>query len=222
MQGMSDVSDSPGGPDISPELAGNLDRALDAFKDELVRLDGDTEWIVRALTETLQALRPVSAESLSQAEARYLIESGAFTLEQLAETQIRVERGSLQKGAIEAFLTDLRGTLSLEQVAEYLGLSDLEVRDAVADRRLYAVEIADQLRFPTWQFMLSRGQKLIPGLPRLIDEFGDQRSWQSVAAFMRTPQEDLVVEAPQTPTDWVRRGGDIEALCSLIASTGWA
>lgn len=222
MQGMSEASDSPGGPDSSAELAHNLERALESFKDELVQLGGDSEWIVRSLTETLQALRPVSADALSPTEARYLIESGAFTPDQLAETQLRVERGSLQSGAIQAFLTDLRGTLSQEQVAGYLGSSDLEVRDAITDRRLYAVEIADRLRFPTWQFMLSRGQKLIPGLPRLIDEFGDQRSGQSVAAFMRTPQEDLVVEAPQTPTDWVRRGGDIETLCSLIASTGWA
>jgi hypothetical protein len=50
------------------------------------------------------AMKPISLERLSANEVRFLIESGAFTAEEWAETSAAVDRGSLQVGVTGGWL----------------------------------------------------------------------------------------------------------------------
>jgi hypothetical protein len=109
-----------------------------------------------------------------------LIELDAFTPEELAETTKEVQRGDLQLSTAEAFLSHLYGTLSLADTAGYLGWSDDAVSTAAEEGRLYAVEIADRLRFPYCPLSVSHNDKLLPGPAELTEVLTPRWSWQGV------------------------------------------
>jgi hypothetical protein len=82
-------------------------------------------------------------------EVRFLIESGEFTAEEWADTSAPVDRGSAQLDARQGWLLGLFATKSLQEVADFLdwGEDDVRVAVAVAEGKLYAIEIYGQLRF---------------------------------------------------------------------------
>ena len=137
-------------------------------------------------------MKPTSLVRLSANEVRFLIESGAFTAEEWAETSASVNRGSLQLSTTEAWLLALFATMSMQDVTGFLGWNESDVTDAVADGRLYAIEISGRLRFPGWQFDVGSPSKLLPGLTQMIGIITPRWDWQSAAGFMATPQRDLV------------------------------
>lgn len=196
--------------------------ALQQLGGAIAQLGGDTDWIIRSLTEAILSMRPVSSEGLTEEQKRLLIELDAFTSEELAETMRDVDRGALQLGAVEVFLSHLYGTLSLSEIAGYLGWTEEAARTAAAEGRLYAVQISGQLRFPAWQFSASQEDKLLPGLAELIKVVSPRWSWQSVTAFMTSPQADLIAKGRQTPAEWLRRGGNINAVRAIAESEDWS
>lgn len=99
-----------------------------------------------ALLEFLHSVRPVEPNRLTEAQKRYLVESGDFTAESLAETEADVDRGSLQRSVIQSWLTHLVDTSSLDEAAGYLGMADDEVIDLVEQGRLYAETVGDWVR----------------------------------------------------------------------------
>lgn len=196
--------------------------ALQQLGDAIAQLGGDTNWIIRSLTEAILSMRPVSGEGLTEEQKRLLVELDAFTPEELAETMRDVDRGVLQLGAAEVFLSHLYGTLSLAEIAGYLGWTEEAARTAAAEGRLYAVQISGQFRFSAWQLSVSHEDKLLPGLAELIDVVAPRWSWQSVTAFMTSPQADLIIEGRQTPAEWLRRGGNINAVRAIAESEDWS
>jgi len=210
----SNSTDQPHGSKLSGET-------LRLFGDAIEHLGGDSEYIVRALTEMLTAIKPVAPSELTKHHVRFLIESGEFTAETLAETQRRIQRGSLQLGAAEAWLSQIQATMSLDDTVGYLGWDELEVRDAVRDRRLFAIEVSERLRFPSWQFNVGSPEKLIPGLSEVIEVVSPRWSWQSVSGFMSTPQSSLIANGRKTPVAWLRDGGDIDAVRQIVESDDW-
>lgn len=78
------------------------------------------------------AMPVVSTDRLSLHEVRFLIESGAFTAEEWADTSVSVDRGRLQLGTVEWWLMGLLATKSLEDVAGLLGWDEEAVRVAVS------------------------------------------------------------------------------------------
>lgn len=187
----------------------------------VARLNNDPEWFLDALTDYLLAMAPISADRLTAAQKQFLVESGAFTAESLAATTAEVDRGSLQLGAAQAWLSQLSATMSLQDVADFLEWGADEVQKAASDGRLHAIDVSGRLRFPTWQFTVGSPEKLIRGLGDLLRTFGSEWHWISVAAFMNTPQQRLVATGHQSPIQWVQNGGDIDTVTELIWAHQW-
>ncbi|MFF1633465.1 hypothetical protein [Leifsonia sp. NPDC058248] len=203
---------------MDPQFTDDLRELGEAIDD----LAGETSYITRALTENLRAMRPVSREGrLTKQQEQFLIQSGTFTADELEATKREVDRGSLQLGAAEAFLSNLCATMSLDDVTGYLNLDEEAVRTAVSEGRLYAIEISGRLRFPAWQFNVGSPEKLIPGLADVISVVTPRWDWQSVAGFMATPQSDLFAEGRQTPVEWLRDGGDVNDIREIVESDDW-
>lgn len=196
-------------PGINEAAVRELARAIS-------RLNNDPKWLLAALLEYLYSLQPVIPNRLTEAEKRFLIESGTFTPETLAETEAEVDRGSLQLDAIEGWLSHLLDTISLNDAAAFLGMAEDEVAGLVEEGRLYAEMVCERLRFPHWQFDVSKPGKVLPHLPEVIQAVSSDWQARSVAAFMATPQEDLVAEGRKTPTAWLRDGGDVQDVIDLI------
>ena len=166
-------------------------------------------------------MKPVSKSELTKQQELFLIASGDFTAEELSATQQDVAKGSLQLGVAEARLSLLCATLSLDHVMGFLGWEEDVVRDAISDDRLYAVAIADRLRFPAWQFNVGSPTKLLPGLTDVIRAVEPRWEWHSVSAFFATAQSSLVTEGRRTPAEWLRDGGDINAVIDLVQADEW-
>jgi hypothetical protein len=166
-------------------------------------------------------MRPISRERLTDNEVHFLIESGEFTTEAWAETSASVDRGYLQRGETPGWLLDLFATMSLENVSGFLGWDEKAVQTAVADERLYTVEVSGRLRFPLWQFIVGEPNKLIPGLTDVIEVVTPRWDWHSVAGFMAAPQEGLVAEGRKTPAEWLRDGGDVSAVIEIVEADDW-
>jgi hypothetical protein len=196
--------------------------ALNRLGDAIAQLGGDTSWILGSLTHAVLAMRPVAAGgSLTEAQKRYLVESGDFTREQLAEAAREVARGSLQLDGAEAFLSYLCDTLSLADTAAYLEWEEEAVRRAVAGGRVYAVEIAGRPRFPSWQFSVPHPNKLLPGLSKIIEVAATRWNWHSMTSLMFTPLSSLIATGRQTPAEWPFRGGSVDAVRSITELTDW-
>lgn len=166
-------------------------------------------------------MAPVSAERMPPSAREFLLDSGDFTGQALAETERQIGQGALQLGIAETFLFDVCSTRSLSSVAGFLHIDEDDVRALVAEGRLYAVELAGRLRFPTWQFCLPAEGHTLPGLPEVIKAIKPRWEWQEASAFMRVTQQDLVGTGCKTPTQWLIDGGGLSDVVSLIEASDW-
>ncbi|CAD5140749.1 conserved protein of unknown function [Microbacterium sp. Nx66] len=194
---------------------------MHALEDAIARVNGDGDYIARALAESLLAERPMTDEpSLTPEEAEYLISSGDFTREEFEDIASRVRRGALPAGAANALVAGLHRTMSDDDVRGFLDLNDPELNDFVTEGRLYAVEVAGQRRFPWWQFSLSSPGKLLPRLTEIIALL-EEEHWISVSGLMSTPQDTMVIEGKHTPVEWFRAGGGIDELEEILETQRW-
>lgn len=157
-------------------------------------------------------------ESDDDSDRAFLIASGSFSAAEYDAAQRSVARGSLQLWIVESWFSSLAGTLSLKAIASFLHWSDDDVTTAVADGRLYAVEISGRLRFTAWQLSLSSPGKLLPGLAEVIAADNPKRSWIVLAGLMGTPQEDLYDEGHKTPVAWLEGGDDVKRVTDVVMS----
>lgn len=196
------------------------DDAVRRLAEAVAGLANDPDFL-QMLTDMLLAMKPISRERLTENEVRFLIESGAFTAEEWAETSASVDRGRLQLSATEGWLLGLFATLSMDDVTGFLGWSEGVVRTAAAEGHLYAIEISGRLRFPTWQFQAGSPTKLLPGLTEMIAVISPRWDWRSATGFFNTPQEDLVGEGRKTPTQWLRDGGNVDEVIKIVEASDW-
>ncbi|MDN3309337.1 hypothetical protein QWJ90_00145 [Microbacterium oryzae] len=214
--------DAPREEPEAAERASAVERqAFERLYAALQRLGGNTDWLVEGLTEALLRIPPVQKDGLSERQEQFLIEVGVFTADKLDEARSDVARGALQLSAARAFLTHISSMMSLDDVVAYLGWTEEAVRAAVREDRLYAVEIAGRLLFPSFQFTLLFGEKLLPGLSEIIKAAKRRWTWQDFSAFMSTPQEDLISRGRQTPTEYLRWGGPVDRVAQMIDESGW-
>lgn len=191
------------------------------FTESITALGIDVNYFVEALTEKLRSMRPVASEpSLVGAERRFLIESGTFSEPELERLEAEVSRGSLQLAETQAWMASLLDTLSLQESAWRLRMTDDEVRRAAQRGELLVVEIAGTMRFPRWQFDARQPDRLLPGLRALIDRTPNSPHLP-LASFMNTPQQELIGFGPQTPVQWLQNGGSIEVVLDIFDDDEW-
>ncbi|MFC3456460.1 DNA-binding protein [Amycolatopsis speibonae] len=117
--------------------------------------------------------------------------------------------------AAHAVLAD--SALSVLEAAKALGVDDSRIRHRLKEGRLTGWK--DQgWRLPSWQFT---GSGVLPGLEVVLRAVPEDQPALVVAAFMSTPQADLVInEHPATPRQWLLSGGDPEHVARLVATLG--
>ncbi|MDY7541800.1 hypothetical protein [Cryobacterium sp. 5B3] len=109
----------------------------------------------------------------------------------------------------------------MEVVTGFLDWNEETVRAAVAEGRLYAIEISGRLRFPVWQFSIGSPEKLLPGLTQIIQVITPRWTWQSAAGFFAASQSSLIAKGPQTPVQWLRHGGDVRDVIEIVEADDW-
>ncbi|AUI59924.1 DNA-binding protein [Amycolatopsis sp. BJA-103] len=117
--------------------------------------------------------------------------------------------------AAHAVLAD--SALSVLEAAKALGVDDSRIRHRLKEGRLTGWK--DQgWRLPAWQFT---GSGVLPGLEVVLRAVPEDQPALVVAAFMSTPQSDLVInEHPATPRQWLLSGGDPDHVARLVATLG--
>jgi hypothetical protein len=157
--------------------------------------------------------------SLSDEQIAFLIESGEFTPEELAETQASIARGELAESERRTRQSAVKASLSAEEVATQLGIDVAQVEYRQADGSLFAFTTHGQRRYPTWQFTGDPRQPVLPGLARLVSGFPDDKHPASILGFMSTPQESLRVDDERlTPVEWLLQGGNPQRLVDILES----
>ncbi|WP_153302205.1 hypothetical protein [Microbacterium foliorum] len=211
----------PAPPDRSRMKARPSEDVIQALADAITRLNGDGDFIARALTESLLSERPIEGEeAMSPQEINFLIRSETFTAEEFEELSLRVARGDLPARATSTLLASLNQSMSADDAAAFLDLTPTELRDFVSEGRLYAVNLEGHQRFPSWQFSLSSPGKVLPHLKEIIALLKG-KDWISVSGLMSTPQSTMVAHGKQTPVEWFRSGGDLDALEQTLQAQKW-
>lgn len=109
--------------------------------------------------------------------------------------------------------------LTVGQAAKRLGVDESRIRHRLKGRRLTGWK--DQgggWRLPGWQFTESG---VLPGLEAVLRAAPGDQPALVVAAFMSTPQSDLVINDKQaTPRQWLLAGGDPEPVTQLASTLG--
>lgn len=181
-----------------------------------------TEWgsdaseadVAAVLNNTFQAMPASYAAVPSQTALAYLAEHGGpEAAEEVASWSPEEERRRRSEAAIAGAARLVAGSMSVDQVAERVGLARSRVQHYITDRRprLYAVKVGSRRRIPSWQV---QGSSLLPGLDRLVPAIPAGAHPLDVSALMTTPQDEL---GGRTAVEHLAEGGDVEPVVALIA-----
>ncbi|TQJ01536.1 DNA-binding protein [Amycolatopsis cihanbeyliensis] len=108
--------------------------------------------------------------------------------------------------------------LTVAEAARTLGVDHSRIRHRLKDRRLTGWKDQGGWRLPSWQFTPSG---VLPGLEVVLRELPEDVPALVAAAYMNTPQSDLVInDKPATPRQWLLAGGDPDSVAQLAATLG--
>src|SRR6478736_1431605 len=109
-------------------------------------------------------------------------------------------------------------------ITQHFGVSDSRVRQRRADRTLWAIEDAGGWLFPALQFENTDGRRRqIRHLDQVLPAIPTDMHPLAVARLLTTAQPDLVVDGqPVSPLQWLRDGGDVRAVRTILAAAAWA
>jgi hypothetical protein len=173
--------------------------------------------LIRECADLLKKSRPPGT-ALSDEQVAFLIESGSFTAEELAETQASVARGDLAAEERKTRLGAVTASLSAAEVAERLGIDASRVRRRQAEGSLYSFKAGGKRRYPLWQFTDDPAQPVLPGLATVSKAFQDRHP-AGIQGFMSTQQESLRLDGEcVTPPQWLLAGGDPQAVVNILDS----
>lgn len=189
----------------------------------VVRSQGRNDEVVAVLihesAELLKRHQPRGG-GLTEDQARFLVESGDFTAEELAETEKQVAAGELANEERQTRLSAIARTLSAAEVAERLEIDPSRVRHRQSKGLLYGFLVGGKRRYPTWQFVAGTNVPL-PHLASVVEAFPEDWHPAGVEAFMTVPKSSLVSgesSERMTPVEWLMSGGDPQAVVDILDS----
>lgn len=150
----------------------------------------------------LATVPPRGATPTSASAAAYLDEHGGPDLDGGSSAE-----GSLhRRRALTAARTlsdTLASALTLDQAADFLGLSRSRLSHRLADHSLWAFTVHGRRYLPRWQF--SADGRTIPGLAQVTPAIPATLHPLAVESFMTAPRPDF---DGRTPVEWLSSGGD--------------
>jgi len=180
------------------------------------RFDISREDFVAAL-KALPSVHPW-ATTLSEDEAR-LLDDNDFREDPQAYIAAGVQ--------ITAHVGRLASTAyTPEQVKTILGISDSRIRQKRLARELWAIPDGQSWLFPVPQFETDpkTGQpcRQVRGLSEVFKALPTDLHPVTVDGFLHTPQPELNRDGhEQTPLDWLRDGGDVDAVLAAVLAADW-
>jgi hypothetical protein len=124
--------------------------------------------------------------------------------------------GRARAVAAQAVLHD--SALTVTEAAKTVGVDTSRIRHRLLARRLMGWKDRGGWRLPAWQFT---EHGVLPGLEQVLAALPADQPALVVAAFMTTPQEDLLARSrPITPCEWLSSGGDPQRVARLAAMLG--
>jgi hypothetical protein len=118
--------------------------------------------------------------------------------------------------AAQAVLRD--SALTVHDAAETVGVDPSRIRHRLGAGQLVGWKDRGGWRLPAWQFTKAG---VLPGLEVVLESVPDDQPPLVVAAFMATPQPDLLLDgAPTTPRAWLLATGDPEPVAKLVSTLG--
>jgi hypothetical protein len=166
--------------------------------------------------KTLPAVRPW-ATALTADEAR-LFDDADFREDPqaylAAGTEIAGHAGRLVVSAFTA-----------QEVSSGLGISDSRVRQKRAAGELWAIADGQSWLFPLSQFDIDEKTggliRQVRGLAQVFKALPADLHPVAVDGFLHTPQPGLYHDRAQSPLDWLRDGGDVDAVVAAAAAADW-
>lgn len=118
-----------------------------------------------------------------------------------------------------AYTALLATSLTVQQVAQRLGVDDSRMRQRLLGRSLYGIRLRDGWRIPLWQF---DGDALLPGLAAVVARLDPGLHPLMIQDWMLTPSPDFADDqhAALSPRDWLRAGHDPEEVAAFAADLG--
>jgi excisionase family DNA binding protein len=173
--------------------------------------------VAAILDKTFQSMPDPHAAVPSSAALTYLAEHGGpEAAETVAGWSPDQERKRREDAAFMGAAKLIASTLSVDQVAQQLGIDQSRVRHLINDRpvRLYSVKLGARRRIPAWQI---QGGALLPGLDRVVEAIPAGAHPLDVAGVMTTPQDEL---GGRTAAEHLAEGGDVGPVTALLADLG--
>lgn len=155
-------------------------------------------------------------------EEDFLIRSGSMTRAQYEESEAAVARGELDAIERRTELEGLVASLTAEEAADWLGISDAELDALLAAGAVTAFVCNGELRYPAWQFTEDPAMPVLSGLTRLTPAWGDQKHPSTILGFMYNA--DLEIEGTDesfTPVEWLTIGGDVQVVLDYLEAESW-
>ncbi|MUL48412.1 hypothetical protein FZI85_27870 [Mycobacterium sp. CBMA293] len=180
------------------------------------RFDISRDDFVAAL-RTLPSVRPW-ATTLSDDEAR-LLDDADFDEDPQAYIAAGTEiAGHVGRLAVSAYTPD--------EVKTILDISDSRVRQKRLARELWAIPDGQSWLFPAPQFETNpttgRPFRQVRGLSDVFKSLPDDLHPVAVDGFLHTPQPELNRDGrDQAPLDWLRDGGDVDAVIAAALASDW-
>lgn len=120
--------------------------------------------------------------------------------------------------AVAAHTVLAESALTVAGAARALDIDDSRIRHRLKEGKLSGWKGHGGWRLPAWQFS---GSDVLPGLDAVLDAAPDDQPALVVAAFMNTPQTDLVIDGRQaTPREWLLAGGDPGPVARMAETLG--
>jgi hypothetical protein len=124
--------------------------------------------------------------------------------------------GRARAVAEQAVLHD--SALTVSEAARTIGVDNSRVRHRLLAGRLVGWKDRGGWRLPRWQFT---DHGVLPGVEQVIAALPEDQPALVIAAFMTTPQEDLMARSRAiTPHEWLASGGDPQRVARLASMLG--
>lgn len=171
----------------------------------------------RLVAEVVRRMPPARGHRAALArdfdpETRAALERGGLAVAPAGASQDPVVGGAAKYAAL------LATARPVAEAARLLDVGPSRVRQRLGARTLYGLKTPRGWRLPAFQFDLDQPDRLVPGIGAVLAALPPDLHPVGAYNWLTLPDPDLAWgDAPVSPLDWLRSGGDPAAVAALAA-----